>query len=71
VFFFGGIPFAALVTENNKSGNEKGDNNHGKWRDTKNNGKEDSEKMAERTSVRDDNRNGARVAGIKIKFEQQ
>jgi ABC-type protease/lipase transport system fused ATPase/permease subunit len=61
VFFFGGIPFVALVTENNKSGNEKSDNNHGKWRDTKNNGKEDSEKMAERTQA----------SGMTIKREQQ
>jgi hypothetical protein len=34
--------------ENNKSGNDTSDKNHGKWRDTKNNGKEDCEKMAER-----------------------
>jgi hypothetical protein len=46
VFFFGGILFVAVVTENNKSSNDKSDNNHGKWRDTKNNGKQDSEKMA-------------------------
>jgi hypothetical protein len=29
-----------FVMENNKSSADKSDNNHGKWRDTKNNGKE-------------------------------
>jgi hypothetical protein len=40
VFFFGGVLFALLVTEKNNISDDKSDNNHGKWRDTKNNGKE-------------------------------
>jgi hypothetical protein len=66
VFFFGGILFALFVMENNKSSNDKSDNNHGKWRDTKkNDGNEDN------TSVRDGNKNRAGVAGTTIKIEQQ
>jgi hypothetical protein len=30
VFFFGGILFAVLVTENDKSSNNVGDSNHGR-----------------------------------------
>jgi hypothetical protein len=51
----------AVVTEENKSSNDKGDNNHGKWRDTENNGKKYSEKMAETTQA----------SGMTIKMEQE
>jgi hypothetical protein len=40
VFFFGGILFTLLVTENNNISNDVGNSNHGKWRDTRNSRKE-------------------------------